>query len=148
MKYTNKRLGKIWYDIQNRCYNEKCQAYKNYGARGIKVCDEWRNSYSSFENWAYSNGYDNNLTIDRINVNLGYSPNNCRWVTKSQQCNNRANNIFIEYNGERHSIAEWARIMGMSTPAFWARVKSKFAEQSRIFNEKDNRKLKRNKRRA
>lgn len=148
MKYTNKRLGKIWYDIQNRCYNEKCQAYKNYGARGIKVCDEWRNSYSSFENWAYSNGYADNLTIDRINVNLGYSPNNCRWVTKSQQCNNRTNNIFIEYNGERHSIAEWARVMGMSTQSFWQRVNSNFSNQMRIFNKKDNRKLKRNKRRV
>lgn len=147
MKYTDKRLGKIWYDIQNRCYNEKCQAYKNYGARGIKVCDEWRSSYSAFENWAYSSGYSCDLTIDRINVNLGYSPNNCRWVTKSQQCNNRRNNVFLEYNGEKHSLAEWAKIMGMSTQAFWQRVNSNLSNQLRIFNKKDNRTLKRNKRR-
>ena len=132
MKYTDKRLGKIWYDIQNRCYNEKCQAYKNYGARGIKVCDEWRNSYFAFENWAYSNGYSCNLTIDRINVDLGYSPNNCRWVTKSQQCNNRTNNIFISLNGETLTIAQWAKKLKISIPRLHYRYTRHKEDLSRV----------------
>lgn len=146
MKYTNKRIGKIWYDLQNRCYNEKCQAYKNYGARGITVCDEWRNSYSAFEKWAYSNGYSCDLTIDRVNVNLGYSPDNCRWITKSQQCQNRTTNVFIFYNGEKHSLAEWAKIMNMSVTTFWSRVNSPLATEERIFRKESNKKLPRKRR--
>lgn len=141
MKYNIKRLGKIWYDMQNRCYNEKCKAFKNYGKKGITVCKDWRDSYLLFENWALQNGYEETLTIDRIDVTKGYSPINCRWVSKQDQCNNKSINIFIEHNGEIKTISQWAKTMNMSVPAFWARVNSPFATEERIFRKENNKKL-------
>lgn len=131
-KYNNPRLGKIWYDIINRCYNENCFAFKNYGARGIKVCEEWHTSYKSFEKWALQSGYNDNLTIDRIDVNKNYQPSNCRWVTKSQQCNNRTNNIFISFNGETVTIAQWAKKLKISIPRLHYRYTRHKEDLSRV----------------
>ena len=84
--------------------------YKNYGGRGIKVCDEW-NSFENFYKWAVNNGYEDNLTIDRIDCNGNYEASNCRWVTVEKQCNNKRNNVLITYNKETHTMAEWNRIL-------------------------------------
>lgn len=104
-----KRLRVIWGSMINRCNSINNKAYKYYGGRGIKVCDEWLNSFESFEKWAQQNGYNDNLTLDRIDVNGNYESNNCRWATQEVQQNNRRNNHYIEYNGEQYTIAQLAR---------------------------------------
>lgn len=93
--------------------NEDSAYYKNYKGRGITVCDEWKD-YQIFEKWAYENGYEDNLTIDRIDVNGNYCPENCRWSTRKEQANNRRDNCYITYNGETHTMSQWSDITGLS----------------------------------
>lgn len=83
------RLYRIWQHMKWRCYNERCPGYKNYGARGIAVCDEWRNDYLKFSAWARENGYTEELSIERIDNDKGYNPQNCTWANKRQQSENR-----------------------------------------------------------
>lgn len=86
---TGKRLYRIWHDMKNRCEYSKDKKYSYYGGRGIKVCNEWSSNFESFMTWALSNGYNDLLTIDRINNDGNYEPNNCRWITMKEQCSNR-----------------------------------------------------------
>lgn len=106
---NNKRLCKIWNCMLDRCYNKNNEHYKHYGERGIKVCDEWKSNFENFIEWAKNNGYADNLTIDRIDVNGNYCPQNCRWATIKEQANNKRNNNFITYNGKTQTIAQWSR---------------------------------------
>lgn len=108
------RLYCIWEHMKQRCYNKNNYEYYLYGGRNITICEEWRNSFTAFYNWALANGYKEELSIDRINNNENYEPNNCRWATCETQANNRRTNHLIEYNGEIHTIAEWAKITGIS----------------------------------
>lgn len=110
-KVKTNRLYNIWYAMNYRCTNPKHRAYKDYGAKGIKVLFT---SFESFVDWSLENGYKANLTIDRINNEESYSPSNCRWVTYKEQENNRTNNTLITYNNETHTIAEWADIFGVN----------------------------------
>lgn len=110
------RLQGIYYKMLYRCNNPKCENYADYGGRGIKICDEWLgdNGFKNFYEWAFSNRYTEKLTLDRKDNDKGYSPDNCRWVDAFVQENNRRNNIFIEYKGERLTIGEWSRKTGIN----------------------------------
>jgi len=108
-----KRLYRIWYQMRQRCNNPNDAAYERYGGRGISICQEWQNDYVLFETWATQNGYADNLSIDRIDTDGNYCPENCRWANAIEQNNNKANVKKYEYNGETHSIAEWSRIVNI-----------------------------------
>lgn len=112
--HSKTRLYKIWQGIKRRCYNSNEIRFKNYGGKGIKMAKEWKDNFTIFEEWALNNGYEDNLTIDRIDLSKDYEPNNCRWTTIEQQANNKSNNVFIEINGESHTLGEWAKIAGIS----------------------------------
>lgn len=121
---SNTRIYHIWRGIKDRCFNEKKDRYKNYGGRGITICDEWRNDFQAFYNWAMLHGYSENLTIDRIDVNGNYEPSNCRWITKGEQANNTRNNHLITYCGETKTIAQWAKKIGIKYSTLSARINS------------------------
>lgn len=109
----NTRLYRIWKGIIVRCTNPKHHSYKLYGAKGITVCDEWR-KFESFLKWSVANGYNDALSIDRIDNSQGYCPSNCRWTTTTVQANNTSRNHYVTFRGETHTLIEWSRITGIS----------------------------------
>lgn len=111
--HSNTRLYHIWQGIKRRCNNPNEIRFANYGGKGISMAKQWED-YKNFEDWALKNGYQENLTIDRIDLSKGYEPSNCRWVTNESQANNKSNNVYVEINGETHTLGEWARIVGVS----------------------------------
>lgn len=111
---TNTRLFHIWQGIKNRCYNKNFEHYKHYGERGITTCKEWKDNFMSFYNWSMNNGYEEHLTIDRIDVNGNYEPSNCRWIKQAEQSRNRRDTVYITYNGETHTFYEWSKITGIN----------------------------------
>lgn len=110
----NQRMYTVYSSMIARCYNPKSISYKYYGAKGIKVCSQWKRSFKSFVDWSLQNGYNDCLSIDRIDNTKGYSPNNCRWVPLSEQFSNRTNNVFYTHDGETHTMSEWCKILGFS----------------------------------
>lgn len=108
------RLYAIWNNMKARCTNPKTEGYERYGGRGITICNEWINDFTSFLEWAMENGYNDELTIDRIDSNGNYEPSNCRWATKKVQSNNRSSNRIVEINGNRKTLAEWSDYSGIS----------------------------------
>ena len=123
---TGTRLFIVWEGMKRRCNAKKGINYKNYGKRGIKVCDEWQ-EFQPFYDWAMANGYDENAkrgqcTIDRIDNNKGYSPDNCRWVNQTVQARNTRKNRLITYNNETHCISEWAEIFNISPNVLYTRI--------------------------
>ena len=102
------RLYRIWKAIRTRCNNPNFYRYCDYGGRGITICKEW-DDFTNFYNWAINNGYSEELSIDRINVNGNYEPSNCRWVDDFVQMNNTRKNVYLEINGETKSLSEWVR---------------------------------------
>ena len=108
--------------MRRRCSDPKDQAFHSYGGRGIKVCDSWNKSFEVFYEWAMKNGYSDELTIDRIDVNGNYEPSNCRFATMQEQMNNKTDNHFLTYKGETHTISEWSRITGISKGTLKDRV--------------------------
>lgn len=124
------RIYEIWHGIKNRCYCKKNINYKNYGERGIKVCKNWKNDFKSFYIWAINNGYKDTLSIDRIDVNKNYEPNNCRWVSTKEQANNKRNNRFIEYKGITHTISEWSEILNIKRNTLDKRINKMSIEEA------------------
>lgn len=106
----NQRLYHIWRGIKQRCYCKTDYHYKWYGGKGIKMCDEWLKDYNNFVSWAIQNGYNDKLSIERINVNGNYCPENCKWATPKEQANNRTNNITITFGGVTHTLQEWCEL--------------------------------------
>lgn len=106
------RLYNIWTQMTQRCNNQKLDCYDRYGGRGIYVCDEWR-KFEVFAEWALKNGYKDSLSIDRINVDGNYEPENCKWSTDIEQARNKRTSRFIIINGESKTVAEWAEISGI-----------------------------------
>lgn len=117
------RLYKIWAAMKVRCHLVTDPHYPDYGGRGIVVCDEWTNSYEAFRDWALANGYNDRLTIDRINVDGNYEPSNCRWSTIKEQSNNKRGNFYITYNGETKTSAQWSEITGISAATIRDRIR-------------------------
>lgn len=113
-KESRSRLYRVWIGMKGRCNNCKNKAYSYYGGRGIKVCQDWDESYALFRDWALANKYQENLTIDRIDVNGNYCPENCRWVSMKVQMNNTRANRRITLNGETKTMAEWSESTGLS----------------------------------
>lgn len=124
----NSRLYRIWKGMLARCYNKSHHKYAIYGARGIKVYDAWKTSYVLFRDWAYVSGYKDNLSIDRIDVNKGYYPENCRWADNITQANNTSRNRWITANGECHTLAQWSRIINLNHTSIISRIKRGWSE--------------------
>ena len=110
--HSNTRLHKIWQNMRNRCHNSNTPDYKYYGGRGIKICDDW-NDFTVFELWAINNGYSEVLTLDRIDVNGNYCLDNCRWITRKEQSNNKRNLRMIEYKGETRTLTQWSEMLNI-----------------------------------
>lgn len=121
---SNTKLYGVWLSMKRRCDLPTSTYYKDYGARGIRVCEEWQQNYESFRDWSCANGYAEGLTIDRIDNNKDYSPDNCRWVDRVVQANNRRSNHPITWNGETHNITEWSRILGRNPKTVFSRIYS------------------------
>lgn len=109
----NHRLYGIRKKMIERCYDETCDRYKDYGGRGIKICDEWMDDFDEFADWSKANGYQLGLTIDRINNDGNYEPDNCRWITKREQNRNKRTNKIVEYNGVEKPLVEWCEELGL-----------------------------------
>jgi hypothetical protein len=118
---TYTRFYKIWRNMIDRCENNKHVHYKDYGGRGIEVCREWHDLLV-FKNWADTNGYSDNLTIDRIDNSKGYNPNNCQWTTQKEQVRNTRRNRFVTYCGQTKCVSEWAEILKINTSVLWNRL--------------------------
>lgn len=119
---SNTRLYKIWSGMKQRCHNSRHPKYRIYGKRGIVVCDEWKNSFEKFYNWAIEHGYKDNLTIDRIDNDRNYEPNNCRWFTPKEQSNNVRHNLIYSYNGQRKTLKQLAEEYNINYGTLYSRV--------------------------
>ena len=111
---SKERLYTIYKGMRNRCYRTSNNNYKNYGAKGVVMCDDWEKDYTTFRNWALSNGYEDNLTIDRIDNEKPYSPDNCRWVTYTRQARNKSTNRYLTFKAKTLCLADWAEIYNMN----------------------------------
>lgn len=131
VKGRKERLYQVFDCMKDRCYNQNSQGYKNYGGRGIKICAEWLSNYGAFREWAYANGYKeevlpngvNKWTIERIDVNGDYEPDNCTWITTQKQQFNKRDNVVLTYKGKTMTATEWAHELKLSPSVVWARIK-------------------------
>lgn len=113
------KLHQVWLDMRARCKRKSHHAYKWYGGKGISVCDEWENNYLSFQKWAFENGYKNGLTIDRMDGNGNYCPENCRWATRKEQSNNISSCVYFDFMGERLNITQFCEKYGVPAGHFY-----------------------------
>ena len=119
----NSRLYREWAGMLSRCRNNNDPRYEHYGGRGIGVCKEWEGNFVSFYDWATANGYDDRLSIDRMDVNGNYCPENCRWADLVTQANNRTNNIKFIIGSSTHTLSEWCKIFSLNYHTIWSRMK-------------------------
>lgn len=114
-KESYKRIYRIYNGMNQRCYNTKSKDYAHYGARGIRICQEWKENKDAFIQWCVNNGYKDNLTIERIDVNDDYKPSNCIWITEIEQASNKTTTKYIIYNGEKLKLIDFLRSIGCET---------------------------------
>ena len=126
---SNTRLFSIWNGMKTRCYTKSDYHYRWYGARGISVCDDWRNDFQAFYDWSIQNGYEEGLSIDRIDNNGNYCPENCRWITQHEQTYNTRKNVYLTYNGETKCVSEWSDIVGISRETLYRRIKCGWSDE-------------------
>ena len=119
----NERLLRIWRAMLHRCYKETDEHYDYYGGRGIKVCDDWHD-FEAFQKWALANGYADNLTIDRLDGNKDYCPENCSWATMTVQNNHKSDTKWLTYKGKTQSLSDWCRELGLDYFRIKARLNS------------------------
>lgn len=131
-KMSGTRIYNIWHGMIERCYNVNSASYHNYGKRGITICVDWKKSFSAFYKWAINNGYNDKLTIDRINTNGNYKPNNCRWVSVKEQANNKRTNIVVNYNGENKTLKQWSEDLGISYSCLRHRLYRGWSEEQAL----------------
>jgi hypothetical protein len=122
-RLTNTRLYNIWWGIKGRCYCPTNEAYNSYGGRGIKMSEDWKNNPTAFYQWGMGNGYKPGLTIERIDNDGNYEPNNCKFIPRSEQAKNRRSSRFIECNGKKQILADWARETGIPQGTILGRLK-------------------------
>ena len=122
-RQSGTRLYQIWQGMKKRCYNPHDARYDRYGRRGIIVCDEWRENFQAFHDWAVQNGYNETLTIDRIDNDGSYCPDNCRWSSKEEQARNRSSNINITIGNATKTLTEWCEIFRVDYKMILARYK-------------------------
>lgn len=145
------KLNLIYQSMVNRCCNPNCKAYKNYGGRGITVCEEWLNNsvivvnnvhgskgWFAFKDWALSHNYSEGLTIDRIDNNGGYCPSNCQWVSRKIQGNNKRNNRLITYNGRTQTFSQWCEELEINPKTMKSRLDQSGWSIDRAFSQKGN----------
>ena len=137
---TDTKLYTIWRNMKARCHNPKNDMYHRYGARGIKVCDEWRNSFNTFMEWANKAGYSEGLSIERVDIDKGYNPENCRWITKKEQYLNRSDSHLVTAFGKTQTIKEWADESGIAFDTIERRLNAYGWDAERAVSQKPRRK--------
>lgn len=126
------RLYVIYRNMKRRCLYEKDREYPYYGERGITICDEWKGSFEKFRSWANKNGYSDSLTLDRIDNNGNYCPENCRWATMEQQNNNTRACVFVTINGETHTLSQWCKINNINYYTVMARRRAGWSNEDAV----------------
>ena len=127
------KLFGVWQNMKNRCYNEKSERYYAYGARGIRVCDEWKSNFKVFAKWAVENGWKPSLSIERKDLEIGYCPYNCTFITMSEQARNKTSNIRVVIDGADKCVAEWCRIFGLRDKTIYKRYSDGIREPKKLF---------------
>ena len=133
---SDTRIYNIWRKMKSRCATKIGRTFKDYGGRGITVCQEWLDSFEAFRDWALENGYRDDLTIDRKDVNGPYSPENCRWATQKEQTNNRRCTATLSYMGETRTIKEWSELTGINYQTLLWRKKQNWSAE-KILNKEE-----------
>lgn len=126
---THTPIYRAWDAMKRRCQNPSTKFYEEYGGRGISVCDEWQ-EFEPFRDWAFENGYSEDLSIDRIDNNGNYCPENCRWTDMHTQSRNKRNNVWITFNGKTMIMSDWANEIGITPYALWNRLKNHSIEEA------------------
>lgn len=130
------KLYHVWNGMKQRCYNANDDFYYCYGAKGITVCEEWKNSFQNFYDWAISHGYDEKLSIDRIDVNGNYCPENCRWTNSSVQNRNRTDRKRYIYDGQELLLSEISEKTGIRVGTLWQRIQRGIPLEDKVYMNK------------
>lgn len=133
---SHTKLHQVWLGMKDRCYCENDTEYKNYGGRGIRVCDDWlgKDGAKNFIEWSFKNGYIEGLSIDRIDVNGNYSPDNCRWANTYVQANNRQNTLWVEYKEKRMSLKQLCDEVCINYHTVYNRIRNGYSVKDAIRN--------------